>query len=378
MCAGPKHVCALKSHHSAPFSSGQTIAALLSSAWRATPEPITGHLAQRFQEGADLLLGTGCGGLGWWRIRMAELPPTAATDSLRQAFRLHALEAAQHERTLRHVLGHFNQAGLVPIIFKGWTLTHFYAQPALRPYGDIDVLVSQTDEQRAREVLASLPESDRAQVDLDMKVLGRFLPDRSFDSLLARASSESLGNVRYRLLAPEDHLRLVCLHQLHHGGWRPLWLCDVAALVEGLPTGFSWERCLEGNRRLSDSVIALIALAEELLGARLPAGAPRRSAPSWFRVATLRAWGEGYRPPPASLHSVRRLGWRGTTAALRARWPDPISSTLHLRAPFRGIPRFALQVAESARRASLFFVRRWRNGVSSFFTVAGHGQGVLL
>jgi hypothetical protein len=360
--------------HLPPLKLGDKIAAFLYSAWRPQPEPVPSELAPLLAEVAPKLLDTGCGALGWWRIRTAGFALGEHSQSLRQAYRLHALEAVRHEQSLQHVLAHFNQAGLSPILFKGWTLTGFYARPCLRPYGDIDILVAPGDEAAARSVLAGLAPELRQQVDLDMRVLGRFLPDRSFESLWARATTQAIGTARFTALSPEDHLRLVCLHQLDHGGWRPLWVTDVAAFVEGLPPGFDWQRCLEGNAHLSDGVVALLALAEELLGARLPEGAPRRPAPAWFREAVLRGWAEGFHAPPPSLYALRQLGWRRGSAALRARWPDPISSTLHLRAPFRGIPRFALQLAECGRRAALFLHRAWRDGFPS--SPSAHGQGV--
>jgi len=361
----------------APLRTGQAIAAVLFTAWRSEPTSIPEAVARHFSDIAPQLLETGCGALAWWRLRGSGPFADEAAASLRQAYRLHALEAVRHEQTLQHVLSHFNEAGLFPIVFKGWTLTGFYARPCLRPYGDIDILVAPGDEAAARSVLAGLAPDLRQQIDLDMRVLGRFLPDRSFESLSARATRKTIGETQYTALSTEDHLRLVCLHQLDHGGWRPLWLTDVAAFVEGLPSDFDWSRCLEGNAHLSDGVVALLALAEELLGARLPRAAPRRPAPSWFREAVLRGWAEGFHAPPASLYALPKLGWRRGSAALRARWPDPISSTLHLRAPFRGIPRFVLQLAECGRRAALFLRRSWRDGVpSSQSAVAKSAQGV--
>jgi hypothetical protein len=306
---------------------------------------------------ADKILDTGGGALAWWRLRGSALETADGADRLRQAFRLHSIQAARHEKNLEHVLVHFNAAGLSPILFKGWALARLYAQPGLRPYGDVDLLVDAPDEARARSVIAGLPRELQEIVDLDMRVLHRFLPDRTFGELAPRATTETIGAAHFRLLAPEDHLRLVCLHQLDHGGWRPLWLCDVAAFVEALPDAFSWDLCLAGNARLSDAVVSLVALAEELLGARVPPETPRVTAPGWFREAMLRGWAGGFQAPPDSLSNLGELGFGRAMAALRARWPDPITSTLHLRAPLRGIPRPLLQVAECARRAILF-VRR--------------------
>jgi Uncharacterised nucleotidyltransferase len=343
--------------HASP-SPGSIVAAVLRSSWREVPEP-PANLDQTLSSVVGTLLETGCGALGWWRLRSSLLASHASALPLREAFRLHTLQAAVHTRNLEHVIGHFNAVGLTPILFKGWAIARLYARPGLRPYGDVDVLVDVEDEPRAREVIAGLPSELRGFVDLDMRVLRRFLPDRSFAELALRSSPETIGTASFRVLGAEDHLRLVCLHQLDHGGWRPLWLCDVAAFVESIPSAFHWEVALAGNPRLSDAVLALIALAEELLGARLPPGTPRGSVPSWFRRAILRAWAGGFQAPPDSLLRLHRLGLARAAAAVRARWPDPVTSTLHLRAPFRGIPRPVLQLAECARRTVAFARRTW-------------------
>jgi hypothetical protein len=338
---------------------GLAIAGILQSAWREVPDSAAG-LGDAVSAASETLLGTGCGALAWWRIRNSPLVNEASAAPLREAFRLHMLQAAVHTKNLEHVLVHFNAAGLTPLVFKGWVIARLYARPGLRPYGDVDVLVDSSEEARAREAIATLPLGLRDFVDLDMRVLRRFLPDRSFTELAGRTAIETVGNGRLRVLTPEDHLRLICLHQLDHGGWRPLWLCDVAAFVESLPKGFRWEHVLAGNSHLSDAVVALLGLAEELLGARLPPGTPRASVPSWFRKAVLHAWAGGFQAPPESLFKLRQLGVRRATAAVRARWPDPVTSTLHLRAPLRGIPRPLLQVTECGRRALLFARRAWR------------------
>jgi hypothetical protein len=354
---------------------GRAIASVLRSTWREVPASAEG-LSEAVSLASETLLGTGCGALAWWRIRNSPLVNESGAAPLREAFRLHTLQSAVHTKNLEHVLAHLNAAGLTPVVFKGWTVARLYARPGLRPYGDVDLLVEAGDEARAREAIATLPLELRGFVDLDMRVLRRFLPDRSFAELAGRCATETVGNAKLLSLAPEDHLRLICLHQLDHGGWRPLWLCDVAAFIEKLPEGFSWGAVLAGNPHLSDAVVALIGLAEELLGAQLPSGTPRAPVPSWFRKAVLHAWAGGFQAPPESLLKLHQIGLRRATAAVRARWPDPVTSTLHLRAPLRGIPRPLLQVAECGRRALLFARKNWRAAFlnsESAATAAGEG-----
>jgi len=324
----------------------------------------------------ERLIDGGVGGLAWWRLRESDLAQAPELEPLQAAFRHHALTAARQERDLPHLLGHFNAEGIEPILFKGWTIARLYPHRALRPFGDFDLLVREAEAERARQVLRSLGPDLQARADVDTpSTLARYLPDRTEAELYDRARPESIDSSRFRTLAPEDHLRLVALHQLHHGGWRPLWLCDIAVLVEALPSGFSWEACLAGDSRLSEGVVASVALAHELLGAKLSDETPRASIPGWLRKAVLHGWVHGYESMPPSLYELRKLGWAGALKAIRARWPDPVSATVHLRAPFRAVPRFAVQLAECSRRAADFVRRdvRWRLGVDAQLATVGKG-----
>ncbi len=325
---------------------------------------------------AERLVEGGVAGLAWWRIKNTEMGTLAQLLPLRAAFQHHALTAARQERDLPHLLAHFNAEGIEPILFKGWTLARLYPHRALRPFGDFDLLVRESEVDRARTVLRSLGPDLQSRADVDTaRTLARYLPDRTEAELFGRARSETAGGARLRTLAAEDHLRLVTLHQLHHGAWRPLWLCDVALLLEALPAEFSWERCLAGDPRLSEGVLVSVALAHELLGATIPRGVPQVAVPRWLRRAVFHGWAHGYESMPPSLYDLRKLGWPEAVTAIRARWPDPVSATVHLRAPFRAVPRPVVQLTECLRRAAAFVRRdlRWRAGLDAQLATVGKG-----
>src|SRR5207244_784232 len=95
-----------------------------------------------------------------------------------------------------------------------------------------------------------------------------------------------------RVLSPEDELRMLCLHMLRHSCWRPIWLCDVAAAIEGRSHDFDWDLCLAGTRRDANWVSCSIGLARQLLACRAD-DAPVRvfNMPRWLEPAVLKQWG---------------------------------------------------------------------------------------
>ncbi|MGZ3445340.1 MAG: nucleotidyltransferase family protein [Myxococcaceae bacterium] len=354
------------------------IAGALTRAWEPGGTGRVTQVPPEAERWVQRLIDGGVGGLAWWRLRETELAPRPELAPLRAAFQHHALTAARQGRDLPHLLAHFNAEGIEPILFKGWSLARLYPHRALRPFGDFDLLVREDEAERARTVLRSLGSDLQSRADVDTATtLARYLPDRNEAELFGRARPESLDGARFRTLAPEDHLRLVTLHQLHHGSWRPLWLVDVGILVESLSPDFSWSLCLEGDAHLSEGVLVCIALAQELLGARAPPGTPAVTVPAWLRRAVFHGWVHGYESMPPSLYELRKLGWSGALKAIGARWPDPVSATVHLRAPFRSVPRPAVQMAECVRRAADFVRRdlRWRVGLDA--QVATVGKGVV-
>ena len=174
---------------------GGLVAAALAGAWRRNPPPPV-LSAGELEQIAPLLLGAGCGGLAWGRIRGSPVAGSAVGEQLREAYRLHELQAAVHEAVLARVVRTLDAAGIDALIVKGWTAARLYAQPGLRPYGDLDVCVSAEQHDAARAALAdpALP------IDVDLHYglginsgMARDLPsfEEAWGELRTRASTVS-------------------------------------------------------------------------------------------------------------------------------------------------------------------------------------------
>ena len=124
---------------------GRLVAELLAGAWRDAP-PAPGLSAAELAAVTPLLLASGGAALAWRRVRVSEsLRATPAAHQLRQAYRLHTLEAALHERNIKQVFALLRAAGVEPLLVKGWAVARLYTEPGARPYGDIDLCVRPAD-----------------------------------------------------------------------------------------------------------------------------------------------------------------------------------------------------------------------------------------
>jgi hypothetical protein len=179
------------------------------------------------------------------------------------------------------------------------------------------------------------------------------------DELYARSQLVKLGEVDMRVLGYEDHLRLLCVHLLRHGAWRPLWLCDIAVALESRPASFDWDRCLGPDRRRADWVACTIGLAHQLLGVSIddtPVAWRASHLPGWLVPTVLKQWETpctaDHRPPElfvTALHHPTRL-----PHALRLRWPDRIAATIGLGGPLNALPRLPFQLAHCLVRLVRF------------------------
>src|SRR5258705_5838067 len=135
--------------------TGRLVAAFLTGAWRREP-PALDFSATDFEKIAPLLLQTGAGALGWWRLRASKLESCAAAEQLHEKFRLYTLETRLHKSRIEEVLALLRARSIEPILIKGWTAARDYPERGLRPYADIDLCVRAEEFQGAERALPGL------------------------------------------------------------------------------------------------------------------------------------------------------------------------------------------------------------------------------
>jgi putative nucleotidyltransferase-like protein len=339
---------------------GARIAALLAGSWRASPPPAG---VDDLEDLAPLLHRSGAAALAWVRLRNTAFGEHPAAVGLQQAHRLQTLAAALHRRQVAHVFDVFRAHGVEPILFKGWAAACLYPEEGLRPYGDIDVCVRPEQEARARMAHAAVTEDCSVDVHLGLTQLD----DRTLEDVYDRSEEVGLDGTLVRVLGAEDHLRLLALHLLRHEAWRPVWLTDVAAGLEGRPRDFDWGRFQSGSARRADWAATVLQLAHSLLGADMegvPASIARRRAPAWATAAILRTWGaKGVGVPQGARLPMRHLRDPfSIMAGLWARWPGPLEATVGTGAAMNWLPRWPIQVAACAARVGRFLRGRPADG----------------
>lgn len=336
---------------------GSLIASALANSWRNNP-PIPQISHGELTQIVPLLLQSGGAALGWWKFRYSQLSSSLDAERLHDAYRQHSLSAALREREINKVFTLLRSAGIDPILGKGWAIARLYPAHGLRPYGDIDLYIRPEDYSAASHVLAT---RDNTICSVDLHQGPAELDDRTFDDLYERSQLVSLGEVEVRIFGPEDHLRLLCLHTLRHGAWRPLWLCDIAAALESRPGNFDWDRALYGSHRRTDWVACAIGLAHQLLGVRVddtPVQARAMNLPRWLLPTVLSQWGAG-QTPHGSRSGMRHYfrNPAGVLKAIRIRWPNAIEATVYLRGPFNDLPRLPFQIGDAVLRTAKFLTQ---------------------
>ncbi len=311
---------------------------------------------------APYLLDSGAGALGWQAIANTALGDTPIAYELHQAYRLHTLQAAVHERELSQLFSFLHQNHFAPLLGKGWAIARHYPEAGLRPYGDFDLYARPSEYEALQAALAS------QAWNTDLHYAVPEMPDRDYEAMHAHSQLIMCQGVNVRVFSSEDHLRLLCLHMLREGVLRPLWLFDLAIALHALPTDFDWDYFLSGDSRRSDWAVCALGLAHELLGADvtgLPIEARAKNLPRWLVPEVLREWGtgkvtHGRRAPIASQLRNPRAFW----AALKERWPNKIEASYRVNAPFNNFPRLPFQLRECGQRV-LGFARQvprlWHN-----------------
>jgi hypothetical protein len=327
---------------------GEWIARTLRGAWRPEKIPLQSVDLEHVAAILPSMVRSGSAGLLWRRLSVTDggsEHPQA--ESLRHCYWKQALDDGLRSRQIAEVAAALATIGIVPVLIKGWSVARAYPEQGLRPYCDIDLVVDPTRAADARARLREVP------VFVDLHVAIPYAGDEA----RRRLQRVSVGGAEIDLLSEEDQLRLLCLHLLNHGASRPIWLCDIAVLLETSSAGFDWDYFFTGGVGRPDALRASLALAAEILGA-LVDHVPMAGAglPRWLPRSLLAEWGGGFEP----LNNLDRLPRtpRGLLREARLRWPNPILATAALDAPYDDSTRLPLQIVNYLSRTARFFRRQ--------------------
>ena len=330
---------------------GWLTAKLLAGSWRRVCHPSSITLPE-LESISPFLLESGTAALAYRRISGGSLANSSAGGELSAASLLHLMQGEVHDLHIISLYEQLAARAAAPLLIKGWSISRCYPVSGLRPFGDFDLVFAPGELKRHFSFFEQLGDRCGA-IDLHEGVAD--LEDRSWKEICDHAQVVKVGSTSVSVLGPEDQLRQQCLHLLRHGAWRPLWLCDIATLLESAGPDFDIDYFLQGEKRRTAWVRAVIGAAVELLEARsgmLSVDAP----PRWLRNAILKQWQSGIcgdshcRDSRPIMQQLRHpQSW---PMALRSRWPNPIEAAMQLRqSPQSRIPLAVLQSLMIAQRA---------------------------
>ena len=297
-----------------------------------------------------LLLAREHGVLGQLSTCTSDRDAFAISSEIKQALAEH--RRAQNFLTLRltgelfRVLELFKQNEIRALVVKGPVLAvEAYADPGMRSYGDLDLLVRQRDIQRATELL--MASSYQTTVSLDAiragKIPGQYLFCKRDANLLvelhndltlryfprplpiedffARQICVSLDEHEVPAPSLEDHLLLICVHGAKHFWERLGWIADVAGMVSQ-QASIDWKRARTSAKAVEANCLldTGLRLAMDVLRAELPepiaAGVRGDAAAARLAGQALR-WlpAAGYAPPGLFERAAFRLRMRGNFLA---------------------------------------------------------------
>jgi hypothetical protein len=230
--------------------------------------------------------------------------PGQTLEQLRHCFRDNAVHSLALTGELVQVLHLFHTHGIRALPYKGPTLAALaYANPALRPCSDLDVLVHPRQVTQARDLL--LARGYRLEVDLTalqqafyLESIGQLplvqgkegirvelhaaITPKAFPCALGLRElwqrRQTLVVMGREVASPatEDLLLILCVHGAKHLWSRLLWVCDVAEILRK-EREIPWEPTRKQARRVRGERMLLVglALARHLLVAPLPRDAAR-------------------------------------------------------------------------------------------------------
>lgn len=208
-------------------------------------------------------------------VRPEVVHPPEIDQRLKEAY----LQSASRNVRLFHELGKalaaMKEKGVPVIVLKGGHLAELvYASIALRPMGDVDLLVKKQDLKAAAEVLTRIGYGTDKPYRIETHAdVARHLPDFTnkgglsmeihqsiitpgtpfnidIDGLWENAKHARIAGCDTQVLAPEDLLVYLCIHASyqHRFGFGLRALCDIIETLRSMKTRAELEKAVERAR----------------------------------------------------------------------------------------------------------------------------------
>jgi len=292
----------------------------------------------------------------------AEQRPDVILDELRW----HKLSMRRFEIGILEALELFRSNDIEPILIKGWAAARYYPKDRPRSFGDVDLAFPASEYFRAREVAAATLISS---ISIDYHREFRHLDTHPWEIVFARSELIEVEGGSIRVLCPEDHLRVLCVHWLNDGGAYKERLWDIYYAVANRPVDFDWDICLDSvsptRRRW---IVTTIAIAQKYLSldvSGLPFDVDQESIPHWMTRCLEKEWSTDVRliPLEACVHQPKVF----FPQLLKRLPPNPIEATIETEGELDDGWRLPYQIGSMRKRIGPSF-RRVGTVVFSRFT----------
>jgi hypothetical protein len=199
---------------------------------------------------------------------------------------------------LVRVLDNLDSLGIEVMPYKGVVLSQtLYGDMALRPSGDMDLLVHASDLPRTKKSVCELGYTPhltlseaaerpnlrsgyectfdhaggRNLLELQWALQPNFYSvDFDLSGVFRRAMTVSVAGRQAKTPSPEDLLLILSLHAAKHVWGRLIWLCDIAQLTKRPDLNWDWITSQAKALGIERIMHVTLLLAKSLLGAEIP------------------------------------------------------------------------------------------------------------
>ena len=268
---------------------------------------------------------------------------------LSDEMRWYLLFRRRTEMEVKGIFEAYREMSVEPVLIKGWAAARNYPDKHPRHFGDIDIAVHSSDVEKC---LARNRVERFTSLNIDLHCELRHLDPSPWNELMERTELVKIDGTDVRLLAPEDHLRVLCTHWLTDGGQYKDRLWDIYYAIENRPPDFDWHLLLETvSETRRNWIITAIAVTKKYLGLRttqLPFDNELNSYPAWIDKTLAREWASEVRlrSLDTSMNDPKQF-WEQVRKRIP---PNPIQATIETESLFDDRSRFPKQIGSISIR----------------------------